>query len=681
MKFKQSILFRRLSVLLFTAILVFGFVIGGQLSLSAYNVKADDYSLSYDYEQRNVLDDLEGMTIAGKEFNLEDYNFDSKKDTQVLSFVEFCYSSFAEKQNEYGLYVYVYNPKGLQFVLDSNSNKIQFATTIDSDAQYNKYGLIYLNKSEKSDYYGLFYKFKVKLSESEKQSILNDLNSTNRYYKVSGIELFTSGGNNAFESKVALTYKYSGYAKGFGSDENAESTLACSTDTLETIGLQPLHTFWRSKSSNKGVYYQDQVDTVYFAVPNSFLRKYGKLQKIKAEWYEYKTKDIVVTCDSESYSEIIKYIGKPSYDDKGNDLLEMDTFYGYSDHPVEGSAPYGVDWAWHVPRSLEWNLDRFVVEDYVNTLYYLFFSSDLSGYDPYARYTYGSNTWQNPLSYYIKGYDKTYDSGTLPIKNNSISADLFEADIDESRKIDNEYGKIQNGYSYYDFDCDADLFDLQSYKPGDHSFSENINMYGFWDALWGNYDNTGADYSGQSPILALNDSLLSGTNEEISDNLLVNYNDVDLLKNYYTSAKNNDETVFLFRFAVTDYYSEPIDIYNGKKRCLSSDLAYRCKQNVFFDFDIIQLTFSKDGVLTIIPVVMSPIDIINPFTPPSTVKGFGADCTSFDFSGFISLVLFIVLIVILLPVLPTILKGAVAVISLPFVLIKKIIDKIKGGRR
>ena len=43
-------------------------------------------------------------------------------------------------------------------------------------------------------------------------------------------------------------------------------------------------------------------------------------------------------------------------------------------------------------------------------------------------------------------------------------------------------------------------------------------------------------------------------------------------------------------------------------------------ESVFFDFDIIQLTFNRDGVYTVIPVVSSPMDIVNAITPPVQMR-------------------------------------------------------------
>ena len=75
-------------------------------------VKADTVSA---YETSNVLEDLKGSTVNGKEFSLLEYGFNAFKETQVISFVEYCYSFYPTKQENYNLYVYVYNPKGLSF--------------------------------------------------------------------------------------------------------------------------------------------------------------------------------------------------------------------------------------------------------------------------------------------------------------------------------------------------------------------------------------------------------------------------------------------------------------------------------------------------------------------------------------------------------------------------------------
>ena len=108
------------------------------------------------YEQTNVMDDLKQSTIEGKPFSLTDYSFNAFKETKVLSFVEYCYSFYENRQDSYGLYIYVYNPKGLTFDINSRLNCIQFAYGLDVDESYNKYPLRFLSLSTEPNYEYLF---------------------------------------------------------------------------------------------------------------------------------------------------------------------------------------------------------------------------------------------------------------------------------------------------------------------------------------------------------------------------------------------------------------------------------------------------------------------------------------------------------------------------------------------
>ena len=156
---------------------------------------------------------------------------------------------------------------------------------------------------------------------------------------------------------------------------------------------------------------------------------------------------------------------------------------------------------------------------------------------------------------------------------------------------------------------------------------------------------------------------MTGTNTEIAERLLVNINDVDAIKTEYNNAVTingaNDEekVVVLFRFATSDYYSEAVDIIEPKAGFMWSDKhyegqAYIAQESVFFDFDIIQLTFNQEGVYTVIPVVSSPIDVVNDITPPVNMPG------EMDWWQIIlALILITFLIVLLAPVIPYILQG------------------------
>lgn len=633
------------------------------------------------FDNTNVLDDLKSSTANGKPFDITQYPFDEDKDAQVISFVEYCYSYKANLRDNYGLYIYVYNPKGLNISSNSKSNKIQMATAYNSDGKpsdYNKFSLEFCSKVEEGDYKNLFYKFKVVDRKVNGKTIAERVNSNARRYDVSGIELLTYGANTATEYYVGGTYIFTGYAEGYGSDTNAKNTLNCSIEKLETVELSVKHTFYRSETSSLGSGHQNQLDTVYFSVPKRFIEEYGRLQRIKAEWYEYKTKEILVTSNSDLYNKASPYIGvnlgpKNKY---GQQAYNKDIYYSLGINA--GDAGGGMNMArWG------WNLGEGFFHIPCETLYYMFLVDNIGEYDPYASVVDMGGVQSNDLYEYIKNYNKTFDNGTLPIKDGSISADLFASDIDDSRKIDNESGKIQQGYSYYDFDADVDLQALKSWSDTDPSFWENWVNFGLGAAFTGGPTEESKTVA---PIQILKATDVQGTDKEIASKLLINYADVASLKEEYreattVSSKDDEEkVVVLFRFATSDYYSEAVDIMELGKGFLGSDKytkdqAYIAQESVFFDFDIIQLTFNKDEVYTVIPVVSSPIDIVNDITPPVQVDD-GLDWLKI----LLAVVLLILLVVLLAPILPYILKAIVWVISLPFKAISAIIKAIKNRK-
>ena len=164
--------------------------------------------------------------------------------------------------------------------------------------------------------------------------------------------------------------------------------------------------------------------------------------------------------------------------------------------------------------------------------------------------------------------------------------------------------------------------------------------------------------------------------------MLVNANDVNAIRSFYNTSTREDKTVVLFRFATSDYYSAGVDIVelgagflgNDKK---TSGQAYRAWESVFFDFDIIQLTFNREGVYTVIPAVSNPIDVVDDITPPVQMQG------AMDWwKMLIALVLVLLLIVLLYPLLPFVIQGVIWIIKLPFKAIGgliKLLKNLKGG--
>lgn len=670
-------IFKRFAAFMLFFALLFGMCAGG-VSARVYA----DTGGELNYDNTNVLDDLKRATVNGDPFDLSAYPRNPFGTPQVITFVEYCYSQYENGNGNYALYIYVYNPALTEFSFLSQRNKIEISSDfyaageegqIGSVKDYAKFPLKFCNAST-GDYENRFLKFRIVddagiLLQAERE---REQATGSRYYHISGIELFTLGGDatTANDYWVNQYYQFSGYAEGYGDSERFP--FQCdATGNAEAVRLDVKHTYYRTESSGLGADHQNQLDTVYFAVPKRLFDTYGKLQRIKAEWYEYKTKEIVVTSNSAFYNAVQNYLGQvvPSSNGKFDTIepvLNDDIGYALA-NGMKTTSAWGTEtfesakWGWNLGVALG-------IDDICDRLMLLFFTDNIDEYDPYSQKNEGTIKG-NDLYNRILAYNKSYETGTLPVKDGTISADLFESDIDDSRKVDSEQGKIQQGYSYYDFDADTDIQKLISWQDGSPSFWENWDEFGFWDALFGNIPSeTGREIS---PILVLKESDLSGTDVEVSQRLLVNINDVKHLRDAYDDAVTvnpldpDDEECYLvmFRFATSDYFAAPLDIYESDFwGTVHKGQAYVARQSVFFDFDVIDLTFNKESVYTVIPAVSDPIDIVNDLTSPTDMGKDGLDILAL----IVLMLVLIVLLVVLMPILPFIGKGIVWLVCLPF---------------
>ena len=177
------------------------------------------------------------------------------------------------------------------------------------------------------------------------------------------------------------------------------------------------------------------------------------------------------------------------------------------------------------------------------------------------------------------------------------------------------------------------------------------------------------------PIYILEAGDLVGTNAAISQRLLVKEDDVAALKSFYNTETSKGNRVVVFRFASTEYYCAPAFTSAGSNM-VSCD-TYVAQQTVFFDFDIIELTFNNDGAYRVIPVVSSPIDIVNEFQPPPEEELFGN--TSAFWIIVIAIIMLVIIIIIGQPALNLLVQLLIWIVMLPVRLVQAIIDLITGG--
>ena len=603
------------------------------------------------FDETNVLDDLK----SSNGFNILDYPYSVVEDkVRIINFVEYCYSFKANMQDNYGLYVYVYNPTGKNFDTKSKANMIEMATAYDNNGlpcDYEKFTLQFCSKSEESNYKNLFYKFKVVDRKINGKYFCDRVNSNQRRYDVAGIELLTYGTNLATDYGVGGTYLFTGYAKGYGPDAEAESNLTCEVNQLETISLDTYSTYYRTGEYERN--HRHDLTSVYFAVPNRFFEEYGKLQRIKAEWYEYETTPICITSNSTVYDMLYPYLGENTNESSGN-ALQLYTGY----QQLSGASGHydKYDWAYNCDYTS-------AINESCKRISYLFSTngSDISNYVLSAE----------RLQSYIETYNKSFKDGYIDVPGKTISHDLFEKDLSASRKAVSYVGDNIH-HKLVEFDAD-NTFDMLSYDETHNGW------YKFFAGLFGLSPNdVDQSYKGVSPIKIVTKEDMEKDN--LASTLLIDGSDEALedFKNFYNESTKADKTVVLFRFAQTDYLNLPViayDSYKGKN--LSRDYGkdtYIVQESVFMNFDIIQLTFNKEGVYTVIPVVNSPIDIYNDITIP--------DNSGLEWWQILLIVLALLLLVVILwPILPYVINFVWWLILLPFKLIGLIIKSVKKSRK
>ena len=146
-----------------------------------------------DFEKTYVLDDL----TSSEDFNILTYPFyESIEPTvKIINVVEYCYSFKESVSQNYGLYLYIYNPNALNILKEDNF--VQMAVAYNEDntpSAYDRFTLKYCSKTEESEYSGLFYKFKVVDKQgADGKTVKDRVNSNGRRYDISGLEFNVDG--------------------------------------------------------------------------------------------------------------------------------------------------------------------------------------------------------------------------------------------------------------------------------------------------------------------------------------------------------------------------------------------------------------------------------------------------------------------------------------------------------
>lgn len=561
-------------------------------------VSAESDAVQYRYEQTNVMTDLRESTFGGKAFDITDYPHNEHGKPQVISFVEFCYSYYADKQSDYGLYAYVYNPQDRAMDAGTARNKIQL--TYGDKPSYAKYTLKQLSYSKDAGIEGRFYKYKVIFTASERADILKTVKPDARVYSISGIELSVK--NEVTEYTCAQVYKYKGFAVGYGSELAESDTLSCSVDGFDKyLSLDVRSTYWRPPGTTEDLKSRDTLHSVYFAVPNRIIQDYGEMTGVHATWLNAKTAPIIVTGNKTVYNAMELYIGK--HQDAGNseDYPENKTLnyavvtdsersliYGHGHY---GTTAYNVWTVSHEGSTMSY-YDRIIFD-----LRYLFYAENGNA----DTYTLPAEALIGDKDKNVKGWFEKYtEKYGGELVNARYSKDLFD-------EVDDEFTEVN-------------ITANDEFKLTDVTTKEN-----WWSWLFPHLkpDIIGETTYNVSAIqeVGINDIDNASSKTAFCNEFYVDENDYDELNRYVANSAAKNETVYLFRYYQSKYECQEAREFEfvkdwtiargtfGNYQELDTN-AYIAQMQVQLDFDIIDLTFIKDNVVTKIPVIMSPMDIV-----------------------------------------------------------------------
>lgn len=557
---------KKITIILLLILVAFSFSV---ISLNCFPIVGAEVMPSANaFDDTDPLDDLQSM----KDFDLGKY---SEEDVYLIfeNFVEYCYSYRANARTNYGLYLYVYNPMRLTFSQGGNSIQMAYAYNEKGQAvDYTKYSLKLCGYSQNPSYLKMFYKFRViDKVDSNKKTIEQRVDKAARRYDISGFELKEEGKDLPVEYPVGATYIYSGYAKGYGEDPAAEDTLSADISFLETVNLDVRNAVYKTSASALGVDHRNQINSVYFSVPNRLLKQYGSLNRIKASWYEYRSSPIIMVNDKGYYDRFAPYVGLV--------MNEYNKDLGLSLRSYDSESK----------RFLYYNArSYFENSDFMMILAWLFNSNGEVSETALNEYVQNYN--------YIDEYSKTLSIGN----GRTASSALFSSPVDKGRK---------KGYNVAEISVDKQ-HDLKMY-------ADTANA---WNEFWYNLFTPNVDEGGKLvPIVELSGRDLTLTNDEFSKQFYVRKEESADIKVYADNAQKQRETTFLFRFAITDYFEKAITLIDNKQSGFPdiNGVARMAIQTFFFSFDIIELTFMKNGIYTVIPAVSSPVDVVAPIVPPN----------------------------------------------------------------
>lgn len=349
-----------------------------------------------------------------------------------------------------------------------------------------------------------------------------------------------------------------------------------------------------------------QLNSIYFSVPNDVIAKYGEMVEVSTWYLEAQTAPALII-DDEKGADLFDWA---NFNENGFRYFTKDV--GITGHTSDRVNSAGAVYTYHYSYGSEELLyDLFTIpmagisyvkasdnQDFTATGFPMLFAGETQTIERFDGTSYNDViVSREEVASYIDTLSESYALGErLEFNGRNLKRDLFSS-IDPDGEELGTYYKIQR-------EDMKTLTYLENKRPS------------FWTALFG------ADYQTETlaSVKSIEDVSLTDLTGAWEHSLYVDSVDKEEFSSYVTNATANDETTYLCRFAVSDYYSA-----NGEAKYSIDDTVYTCpvylaQQQVYLDLTVLDCTFKVGDVYTTISAVATPIDFIASYTGPTGAK-------------------------------------------------------------
>ena len=521
------------------------------------------------------------LTTFGRDMQELFGNMDLSKYHDVApngTFVEFItmHEQDISTSGSYELFLYMFNPSG----------KTVFSGSFDylgNTASLQVVDGLVMEEADRLYLSDSFVKFKV-LNWGYRPYVYGDgtTDTSVRRYDIGNLTLlYEDGSTGYFVTNASFVVQDQEDASGVKSKR-----LEGSQDSEIEIEID--YTFYRPETSSEGAYYHNQVDSIYFNVPNHLLN-YGELKNVQMSYRRVRTQPIIVLDYWDLSFEKFYTMAKDRFVLEAGGVANKDFPKFYSDHitkvPVTAGAVYLYEYVFNRPMYQAVNrLEQFC---------WVFDVDDASAPTGSPRSTVTSDR----LLAWAYSYPILAGDTVITGASGQLSGALF-SEIDDVTVINTE-----------DLDLSAGSF------ASNHSWVQELAALGWF------YANS---KEAESDVLDLTDAIVRISKKsqitDGSDNLYYYSGDESKLQNCFARSKTDNSTMFLVRFNVSQFYKTNINVtYEGKET-----QGFLAIEDAYLDLHVLRLDFeNKMGVRTQIPVKSNHIDCFAAITneqDPSDVE-------------------------------------------------------------